>query len=340
MTKNTPIISIIIPVYNVEKYVIRCLDSVLNQEFEYDYEVIVVEDCSTDSSLNILKEYQNIHSNFHLITHKTNQKLSVARRTGMTAAKGEYVMHVDSDDWLLPGALTGICYWLNKHEVDILVFNYKLEDSFGNSRLINNIKKKVLTSDKKILAEYFLGTCWNKVIKRSVFQGMIYGNVSINSQEDLIYSFEILMKAKNILTIPNHYYAYFSNESSLTRMTKPLDYLKLQIVVLEEIKKIFQKYDTHHDLQAIVYNYIQKFIFDLLTKMHFLKVSIDPIFLITWINEIRNKQILTESIISRLKLAISNKWFCLWQEKIFWGYKMVVSICWQALSKGKAKIFL
>ena len=58
---------------------------------------------------------------------------------------------------------------------------------------------KISTSDKKILAEYFLGTCWNKVIKRSLFEGMIYGNVSINSQEDLIYSFEILMKAKNIL---------------------------------------------------------------------------------------------------------------------------------------------
>ncbi len=328
-------ISIVVPVFNVAQYLERCLDSIFLQDVSNSFEVIAVDDASTDTSLKILWQYQQKEPRLIVLTHAANENLSIARTTGIKAATGDYIMHVDSDDWLLPGALTGICSWLNKYDADALVFNYKREDSYGNSRLINSIQKELFTSDKKLVSEYFLGACWNKVSKRNMFSDLVYGNVSMNSQEDLIYSFEILMKAKTILTVPDHYYAYFNNEASITRVTKPAEYLALQIVVMTEIKKIFQKYNTAHDLQSVVYDYIQKFIFDLFTKMHFWKVTIDPVFLTSLINEISSKKLLDPANVSSLRVAISNKWFCLWQEKKYWGAKMAASVFLHALSRKR-----
>lgn len=329
--KSDIFISIIIPVFNVEDYLVRCLDSIFSQDFLNSFEVIAVDDASTDNSLNILKQYQQKESRLIVLAHEVNCNLSIARNTGIKESIGKYIMHVDSDDWLLPGALSGIYSWLNKNTTDILVFNYKREDSAGNSRLVNSIKKGMITSDKEIVAEYFLGACWNKVCNRDIFSDLIYGTVPMNSQEDLIFSFEMLMKARNILIVPDCYYVYFNNEASITRVTKPLDYLRLQLVVMTEIKKIFQKYQTSLNLQYKVYSYIQKFIFDLFTKMHFWNVSIDSAFLSSLMNEIESKQLLDPASISNLKKAIRNKWFCIWQEKKYWGSKMTVFVYWKSL---------
>ena len=91
-------ISITIPIYNVSKYLPKCLNSIFGQDFK-DFEVICVNDGSTDSSLNILKEFSKIYPNLKIITQK-NQGLSVARNTGMEQAQGEYIMFVDADDFL------------------------------------------------------------------------------------------------------------------------------------------------------------------------------------------------------------------------------------------------
>jgi glycosyltransferase involved in cell wall biosynthesis len=328
----SPFFSIVVPVYNVEQYLERCLNSIFSQDFSSPYEVIAVDDASTDKSLTILKHYQQSEPRLIVLTHKVNCKLSIARTTGIKASKGEYIMHIDSDDWLFPGALSAIYTSLNKYSSDVLVFNYKRVDSAGSSKLINNIKKELLTSDKKIIAEHFLGACWNKVSKRNMFSDLVYGTVSMNSQEDLIYSFEMLMKANTILAVPDYYYAYFNNDTSITRVTKPEDYLTLQIIVMTEIKKIFQKYHTSYYLQSMVYRYIQKFIFDLFTKMHFWNVTIDSVFLKSLLSEIKNKQLLDLSSISTMQSAISNKWFCLLQEKKYWGLKTAASIYWYGLT--------
>ena len=96
-------VSIIIPVYNVEKYLKRCLDSVCNQAYE-NLEILIVNDGSKDGSLKICNEYANKYSNIKLLNQE-NQGLSESRNNGLKAATGEYVMFVDSDDWLCDGAV-------------------------------------------------------------------------------------------------------------------------------------------------------------------------------------------------------------------------------------------
>ena len=98
-------ISVIIPVYNVEKYIIRCLESVKQQSYK-DYEVILVDDCGQDNSIGLAKDYleKNFPANSHIITHDCNKGLSAARNTGILAATGEFIYFLDSDD-----AITNDC---------------------------------------------------------------------------------------------------------------------------------------------------------------------------------------------------------------------------------------
>ena len=97
-------ISIIVPIYNEEKYVKQCLESLINQDFD-EYEIICIDDHSTDNSNQIVREFQKISNRIKLILHSSNQGLSSARNTGLKAAHGEYVLFVDSDDMLLDNAL-------------------------------------------------------------------------------------------------------------------------------------------------------------------------------------------------------------------------------------------
>ena len=100
--KNNLSVSFIVPFYNVEQYIAKCLDSLIDQDIpESDYEIICVNDCSPDNSRNIVIEYQKKHTNIILIEHETNKKLGSARNTGLSKAKGQYVWFVDSDDWIL-----------------------------------------------------------------------------------------------------------------------------------------------------------------------------------------------------------------------------------------------
>lgn len=113
--------SIIVPVYNVEKYLPRCLDSVLDQEFD-DYEIIAVDDESPDNSIDILNEYQKKTEKLKIIRQK-NKGLGGARNTGIKEAAGEYLIFLDSDDYISPKMLSSLNEYLKKEDLDILAFD-------------------------------------------------------------------------------------------------------------------------------------------------------------------------------------------------------------------------
>ena len=117
-----PKISIIIPVYNVEPYLRRCIDSVLEQTMQ-DYEIVVVNDGSTDNSGSICDQYANQYDQIRVI-HKQNGGLSDARNTGIKAATGDYILFLDSDDYLDTDALEKLWTGVNKN-VDIIIGGYK-----------------------------------------------------------------------------------------------------------------------------------------------------------------------------------------------------------------------
>lgn len=122
-----PKVSIIIPVYNVEKYLRQCLDSVVNQTLT-DIEIICVNDCSPDNSLSILKEYAENDNRIKIIDLKENVGLGQARNIAMQQATGEYIMFVDSDDWLELVACKKAYDRINTNESDVCFFTYNLYD--------------------------------------------------------------------------------------------------------------------------------------------------------------------------------------------------------------------
>lgn len=213
-----PKISVIIPVYNGEKYIQRCIDSVFNQTYS-NVEIIVVNDGSTDNTENILKSYSNI-----VLINKKNEGVSRARNTGLSLATGDYVYFCDADDYL------------EKDAFEILVKEYAESDllRFGHY-VVDGEKKKEkkntddvlalvdLTFDSKKLLEYLVsnkteGHLWNYLFKLSVIKdNKILFDEELFYQEDVMFLLEYCLKIKNVKVISNPYYNYCVNENSVTK---------------------------------------------------------------------------------------------------------------------------
>lgn len=270
---DNKLFSIIIPVYNVEKYLIRCLDSIFNQKCDFDFEVIVVDDCSTDGSLYILKEYEKRFNNLVIVQHTINRKLSAARLSGIGLATGEYIVHIDSDDWIVVGGLNIIGNEIIANDFDVIVFNYIRGYSEFDNEIVCLFDKPFIQTDVNEVSNYFLSTCWNKVVKRSLHNDVIYGQVGINSEEDLLYCVEILVKSHKIKFCDNFYYVYFQNKNSLTLSVDPENFLIYKPLVLKELYKIFIKYNVDYSLSSNILNYYENWVFLFVYKVHNLKYN-------------------------------------------------------------------
>ena len=136
------LISFVVPVYNVEPYLSACLDSILNQGLDKDdFEIIIVEDCSTDGSLQICKDYSCKYENIILIENDKNIGLGLTRNKGMECAKGEYIHFVDSDDYLFPNSIQELLSLdLIKQSPDIIWFEFSYTTNI--SRGVNKITYK------------------------------------------------------------------------------------------------------------------------------------------------------------------------------------------------------
>lgn len=116
-------ISVIVPVYNVEKYLDRCLKSIVTQSLK-DIEIIIVNDCSPDNSLKIIKKYMEIDRRIILIDKIKNEGLTSARNSGLEIAQGEYILHIDSDDWIEQDYLKDMYELAIKYDADMVISDY------------------------------------------------------------------------------------------------------------------------------------------------------------------------------------------------------------------------
>ena len=214
-----PKISVIIPVYNGEKYIQRCIDSVFNQTYS-NVEIIVVNDGSTDDTENILKKYSNI-----VLVNKENEGVSKARNTGLSLATGEYVYFCDADDYLEKDAFEVL---INEYDGnDLLRFgHYVVNDEQKNEKKNNDdiLAGVNLNFDyNKQLLEYLIsnkteGHLWNYLFKLKVIKdNNILFDEDLFYQEDVIFLLEYILKIKKIKIISNPFYNYFVNENSVTK---------------------------------------------------------------------------------------------------------------------------
>lgn len=218
-----PKVSVVIPNYNSEDYIHRCIDSLLNQSFK-DFELIIIDDGSTDNSGMIADHYASTHSCVKVI-HQANSGVSAARQVGLTAARGKYVTFVDPDDWVEPDMLQCLVGKAEQEDVDILFCDFFIDFS-PSSREIG--LQKPPSSQLKTLREMVKGnlhgsTC-NKLYRLSIISNRnITFPDNISFCEDLWFNCKLLMSGDLRISYLNkafYHYDRYSNVNSLTRKFK------------------------------------------------------------------------------------------------------------------------
>lgn len=197
---NSKDLSIIIPVYNSESFIPKCLDAILNQKTKYDYEVICINDGSKDHSGEILKQYQEKYPERLIVFEQENQGISAARNKGIELAHGEYIGFIDNDDTVTPNYIEQILHRAKETEADIVQCGYS--NNTINGELLSEIKNgdHIIThQDTELFLNKVQGYIWSGCLRKSLFTdirfpiGFWY--------EDMVTRILLARKAKRIATI-------------------------------------------------------------------------------------------------------------------------------------------
>lgn len=237
---NKPDLSIIIPTYNNANYIERAVESVIAQDTEFNFEIIIINDGSTDDTKLVLSRY-NSNKNI-IIINQDNKGFSGARNIGIDNANGKYIMFLDSDDYLAPDAIQNLLSVAIDYDADIVEGNYKTFDSNGNVNDVNKscLKLTHVTSPSITLRGY----PWGKVYKNHLLNSI---NFPLEYWfEDTVMPFIIFPNAKNCYLIPENVYMYFINPKGITATfkmkPKSLDTLYITRQLLKDKKRLNQQF--------------------------------------------------------------------------------------------------
>lgn len=235
------LITVIIPVYNVEQYLAQCLESVLQQDFK-KYEILCVNDASTDSSAEILNTYAAKYENIRIITHAHNRGLSGARNTGLVHAQGKYILFVDSDDMIVQGTLQELYEAAEKKQLDIVYFNLSKifeDDVFQRNAIKKNYEYNGLYTGRELFCQYsnnndYKVEAWRQFFNRDFLLKNDLRFMDGILHEDTLFSFLCAMKAERVMDINKTYYIYRQRKGSIM-YTKNEKRARSMFVVLTEI---------------------------------------------------------------------------------------------------------
>lgn len=223
--KNNKLVSIIIPVFNCEKCIEKCINSLINQTYK-NIEIILINDGSTDKSLKIIKKFKD---NRIVLIDQKNLGANAARKSGIDKAKGEYCVFVDADDWIDLNTIEELIKIINENDYEIIKYNCVLEPSkkLKNSYNFNGLpyveieKKHIyeLLINSKILHNLCFG-----IYKTKVLSNIEAFNSEISNCEDYWANLEIYSKVEKILLLNKSFYHYRENENSTT---KSVNYSKI-----------------------------------------------------------------------------------------------------------------
>lgn len=240
------LISIIIPIYNVELYLKRCVDSVLNQTYK-NLEVILVDDGSPDKCGCICDEYAKNDMRIKVI-HKKNGGLSDARNAGLSIASGRYVAFVDSDDYIDANMYDKLYEAIKKANADMAICNFRYVNENGVERFNNTelpIKDEIL-SGMRILSENMFGSkpgywvvAWNKLYKRELFENIKYPVGKIHEDEFIIH--KLFFKCNKIVGTSKILYNYVQRENSITNRKYNISRLDYIEALLDRVNFYIEK---------------------------------------------------------------------------------------------------
>lgn len=232
-------ISVILPIYNVEKYIKECVLSVFEQDYG-NIELVAVDDCATDKSIEILQSLYSVspsHVDCKLYRHLQNKGLSAARNTGIKHATGECILFLDSDDKLMPHCISHLVSKMEETDADVVIYDF-LSDGKNNhvaSHLCSPIP--MLDSNEKVLSAlancWFTVTAWSKLVKKSFIEdNRLYFREGILN-EDAPWTFQLCLCAGKVAFLNEKLYYYRYNQASIMTSSKKQRVNESNVIALQ-----------------------------------------------------------------------------------------------------------
>lgn len=251
-----PLISVIIPIYKVEKYLERCIVSVVDQTYK-NLEIILVDDGSPDSCPQMCDEWAERDKRIKVV-HKENGGLSDARNAGMKISNGEYISFLDSDDWLELNAIELMYEQIYVHDCDVCSAGVIMRWSNGDSKtLTHSHEKTVFENTEKILYAFLSGeiiqTVWNKMYRKSIIEDFEFPVGKI--YEDEFWSWKIMVNSNRLVCIDDYLYNYFQNDQSIMHGGSKFKPLFVVEAGNEKVEYITEHFPQLRDLACEKYLY-------------------------------------------------------------------------------------
>ena len=251
----TPTVSIIVPVYNAEKSIKRCVDSILGQEYT-DFELILVNDGSTDTSGAICDAYAARDSRVHVI-HKANTGVSDTRNTAINSATGKYLQFLDSDDWITSDATKLLVRTATEYNCDLVIADFYRVVGEKVSHKGSIEEEQVLTKEEfaaqmmKNPADFYYGVLWNKLYRRDLIeQYSLRMDTSVSWCEDFLFNLEYLRHAEVFFALQTPIYYYVKTKGSLVSQSMSLSRtIKMKFMVFEYYNNFYKKIYDEKDYE-------------------------------------------------------------------------------------------
>lgn len=271
-------ISVILPVYNVEKYLVECLESLLNQNYK-NFELIAINDGSTDESLSILNAYRDKFFNCEIITQE-NKGLSEARNAGLPFVRGKYIYFLDSDDYILPNTFENLVALAEENQLDLIKFDaepfVEVEGKFNMSNYDTSsvLKEGVLYSRDeyvKSVQKRFMPPVWLYFIKSEIMKNNDLTFKKDLLHEDELFTVQLLKECNRIMYDSNRYFQRRYRANSI--MTGSLNSNQKSFDSKVEIIRLFSEFQKSEDSSKGFFKFLQSRKNTLYTTLFFYKLD-------------------------------------------------------------------
>lgn len=255
-------VSVIVPVYNVEEYLSSCLESIINQTYR-DMEILCINDCSTDESMAVLKEYQQKDARIAILENEKNGGLAYTRNVGIKRASGEYILFVDSDDMIVPD-LVESCIDVAAGN-DMVCFDYQqvaADQAVITRQYAYRMREGSYSGEEffmeSVRTDSIIFSAWSKLFRRefllenriSFYEGILY--------EDMLFSFQCLIKAKMIYSLDRQLYKYRVRSTSIMTTKVGGKNIESYIISICELMQLYLNSRFSRGMEQAVEGYIRK----------------------------------------------------------------------------------
>lgn len=250
-----PMVSIIVPIYNAEKYLNRCIDSILNQEYT-DFELLLANDGSSDSSGAICDAYANADNRVRVI-HKPNSGVSDTRNTAIRQAQGTYLQFLDSDDWITPDATKLLVRAATEHNCDLVISDFYRVVGERVSHKGDIEDDGVLTREEfaehmmENPADFYYGVLWNKLYRRDIVEKYhLEMDTSVSWCEDFLFNLEYILHANVFYALQAPIYYYVKTKGSLASQGMSISKtIKMKFMVFEYYNNFYKNVYDEKDYE-------------------------------------------------------------------------------------------